>query len=269
MTIRALMLVLVAMSVVLSAPQMNPSGASLRGSEVWRHAQDAKGGLRLLEHVAVLVVSRHLSHPTNSNLYRTDVVRFPGRLWGWEDRRPGKFGYTLQVFDRGLHHFSSMLDGMPGPGTSNWSSGLETNFLNAEAPLEMAFLLGAPTLHVKPAESLVAWQGGSPIHIKVSADGFSSVEYTLDSHSFLPIAFTAVPVIPDLRTGRPIDGPPFHYTFSDYSAVSGIQMPAHLTDDNYEMDLSFVVDPVVSDDLFASAPTDIRDGDAWRRWLRR
>ena len=162
-----------------------------------------------------------------------------------------------------------MLDGRPGPSTNLWDDGLETNFLNVASPIELAFLLGAPTLDAKPASGATASQDRDGIHLRVSAAGFEWVEYVFDPGTYLPIGLTGVPFIPDLRTGKPIRGLRLHYTFDSYQAVSGIQMPTRMTDGEYELRLDFMVNPGIDLALFAEAPTDVRDGSAWRRWIRR
>lgn len=229
-------------SQLLGAQTADPANSA---AEIWERAILAKGGRERLVKIQNLLVSTH--HPAlDGGVHGAETLFvFPNRYWLWHDHRPPANDYATQMYNLDQTVCWSVR------AAQNTQSRCPPDLAAIADPPQLAYLLETSWIRPRPIRTWHAEleQGGGnvPLVIRflrpelhrhqieiVSAVWKTwTIDYYLDSHSYLPLRVLVtqsksdgVPIALKAATGElQLHVGDYSYRFSDYEPIDGLLLP--------------------------------------------
>ena len=222
---------------------------------IWEQAIEAKAGRERLGDVSNLLES--YADRTSIGLYV-----FPSKLWVWTDDRPTPLGLYLEMInlDRDLSYFAE--EGS-GPPVNRGKYEARSRGQQPLVDMQLYYLLETQWVKPIPVNLYTGKVGDHSADIVQTIVNGYRVDFHLDKQTHLPLK-VAFPSKNSVGTKYGLGT--YYTTFSDYAAVSGVQMPRKIGYDTDKPDIRLKVEVNVDyDPTLFERPPSLKDGsDAWR-----
>ena len=226
---------------------------------LWEQAIAAKGGRERLHAVHSMVISTRGEY--HSRLFKKNQVRreellvFPHKYWFWDDYRPDVFGLRVSMYNYDTNMKYVISEGEPNHTPEPIAKGQRNKALRND---QLSFLLETqwlkPTI-VKASTGSVGLQRVDVVQTVVEGE---RVDFAFNQTTHLPVKVSYY----DIVNGKTYINV---QSFSDYTEVSGIQLPRIIVyGDGSQYEASFQLNVEYNEKIFVNPPPLEAGPEAWR-----
>ena len=239
----------------------SPETANQREEAVrlWELAIAAKGGRERLHAVRSMVISARGEY--QSRLFKKNQVRreellvFPHKYWFWDDYRPDVFGLRVSMYNYDSNMKYVISESEPYSGPEPIAKGQTNKALRND---QLSFLLETQWLKPTVVKASTGRIGPRLVDIVQTVVEGERVDFAFDPKTHLPVKVSYY----DIVNGKTYIN---EQSFSDYTKVSGIQLPQMIVyGDGSKYKARFQLNVEYDEKIFDNPPPIEAGPEAWR-----
>jgi hypothetical protein len=241
--------------------------ARVAAQRLWEQAVAAKGGRERLYAVRNFMVSsnsRYGSSPrpdVAAGVAEENLYVLPGKWWSFQDYRPGKMGYSLDVldFERDIWWHTGPGKRVPLTPRADVRREIFENFKGRFHQAQLIYLMETQAVKPEILRARTAHDGLKKVDVVETLVDGSRVDFYLDRKTHLPSRI--VMDIPGTRSNGRMD---YSCRLGDYLEVNSIQMPQRVDCLDKESRMTYRFNVPYDEAVFERPPTPDMSAGAWK-----